>query len=75
MAGSCSLWALGGSDHPPFTDTMVGETFFYDSHPPEKALSILSQLGFNPLVSEFMNEPTAGRDKGRYAIVARMNGL
>ena len=69
------MLTLGGSDHPPFTDTMFGERFFYYSHPPEKAPSILSQLGFNPLVSEFMNEPTAGRDKGRYAIVARMNGL
>jgi hypothetical protein len=24
-------------------------------------------------VSEFMNPPTSGRDKGRYAIVARMD--
>ncbi len=66
------MLTVGGSDHPPFTDTMFGETFFYDSHPPEKVLSLLHQLGFEPLVSEFMNEPTSGRDKGRYAIVTQM---
>jgi hypothetical protein len=33
---------------------------------------MLAELGFQPLIAEFMNEPTSGRDKGRYAIVARM---
>ncbi|MET1083229.1 MAG: class I SAM-dependent methyltransferase [Burkholderiales bacterium] len=66
------MLTVGGSDHPAFTDTMFGETFFYDSHPPEKVLSLLHQLGFEPLVSEFMNEPTSGRDKGRFAIVTQM---
>ena len=66
------MLTVGGSNHPAFTDTMFGETFFYDSHPPEKVLSLLHQLGFEPLVSEFMNEPTSGRDKGRYAIVTQM---
>ena len=28
---------FGGSDHPAFTDTMFGATFFYDSHPPATA--------------------------------------
>ena len=51
---------------------MFGETFFYDSHSPEMAMSILRKAGFEPLIAEYMNEPTAGRDKGRYAIVARM---
>ena len=63
---------VGGSDHPAFTDTMFGEEFYYDSYPPEKVLAALRRLGFEPLVSEFMNEPTSGRDKGRYAIVAQM---
>ena len=62
---------IGGSEHPAFTDTMFGKTFFYDSHPPGKTLEILEQIGLNPVISEFLNEPVAGGDKGRYAIVAR----
>jgi len=65
------MLTVGGSDHPAFTDTMFNETFFYDSHPPEKVISMLRGLGFDALVAEFMNEPAGGRDKGRYAIVAR----
>jgi len=65
------MLTVGGSDHPAFTDTMFGATFFYDSHPPDKVLAILRGLGFEVLVAEFMNRPTSGRDKGRYAIVAR----
>jgi SAM-dependent methyltransferase len=61
---------FGGSDHPAFTDTMFGATFFYDSHPPETALALLDRAGFRPIVSELMNPPTTGRDKGRYAVVA-----
>ncbi|MEO6026007.1 MAG: hypothetical protein ABIR79_03985 [Candidatus Binatia bacterium] len=37
----------------------------------EHVLAILADLGFAPVLHEFMNEPTSGRDKGRYAIVAR----
>ena len=66
------MLTLGGSDHPPFTDTMFEASFFYDSYPPDEALFILHRLGFEPLVTEFMNEPTTGRDKGRYAIVAQL---
>lgn len=68
------MLTVGGSkhQHPAFTDTMFGETFFYDSFPPEKVMSMLGELGFRPLVAEFMNEPTSGRDKGRYAIVAHI---
>lgn len=66
------MLTVGGFGHPAFTDTMFGETFFYDSFPPDKVLSMLAELGFKPLIAEFMNEPTSGRDKGRYAIVARM---
>lgn len=65
------MLTVGGSDHAAFTDTMFGSTFFYDSHPPEAVLSLLHQVGFEPIVAEFMNEPTSGRDKGRYAIVAQ----
>lgn len=62
---------VGGSEHPPFTDTMFGETFFYDSFPPEEVLKLLPQCGFEVQLGEFLNEPTSGRDKGRYAILAR----
>ena len=33
--------------------------------------AFLADLGFAPVLHEFMNAPTSGRDKGRYAIVAR----
>jgi SAM-dependent methyltransferase len=69
-AGGRLMVTFGGSDHPAFTDTMFGETFFYDSHPPETALALLDAAGFRPIVSELMNVPTSGRDKGRYAVVA-----
>jgi hypothetical protein len=68
------MLTVGGSDHPAFTDWMFGEEFFYDSHPPETALAILQQVGLEPVLAEFMNLPTSGRDKGRYAIVARYGG-
>ncbi len=68
--GGRLVLSVGGSEHPAFTDTMFGETFFYDSHPPERVLEILGVLGFEPLVAEFLDLPTSGRDKGRFAIVA-----
>ena len=52
------------------TDTMFGHTFFYDSHPPPRMLDLLAARGFVPVISEFINPPTTGRDKGRYAVVA-----
>jgi cyclopropane fatty-acyl-phospholipid synthase-like methyltransferase len=61
---------VGGSEHPAFTDTMLGHTFFYDSHSPEAATALLSGLRFRIILSEFLNLPTKGRDKGRFAIVA-----
>ena len=66
------MLTVGGSAHPAFTDMMFGETFFYDSHPPGEVLSMLRREGFELLVSELMNVPTGGRDKGRHAIVARL---
>jgi len=71
--GGRLMLTVGGSDHPAFTDTMFGETFFYDSLPPQRVLSLLEEHGFEMRVSEFMNPPTSGRDKGRYAIVARLD--
>lgn len=72
LPGGRLMLTCGGSAHPAFTDTMFGETFFYDSHTPGQTLAMLAGLGFRPLVTEFMNEPNGGRDKGRYAIVAQL---
>ncbi|MFB3819584.1 MAG: class I SAM-dependent methyltransferase, partial [Candidatus Methylomirabilales bacterium] len=66
-AGGRLMLTIGGSSHPPFVDTMFGEPFFYDSHPPETALAIPGELGLTPVMHEFLNVPTGGRDKGRYA--------
>lgn len=62
---------VGGSDHPPFTDTMFAREFFYDSHPPQVVLELLRELGLEVTHREFLDLPTPGRDKGRFAIVAR----
>jgi cyclopropane fatty-acyl-phospholipid synthase-like methyltransferase len=61
---------VAGSEHPPFTDTMFGQRFFYDSHAPDRAIALLGEAGFVVTHSEFLNQPTSGRDKGRFAIVA-----
>jgi SAM-dependent methyltransferase len=68
--GGKLMLTFGGSEHPAFTDTMFGQTFFYDSHAPHKELAILREAGFEPLVADFIDSPTTGRDKGRYAVVA-----
>lgn len=68
--GSRLILTVGGSDHPPFTDTMFGQTFFYDSHPPSAVIHILKSLDAGIEHAEFINLPTTGRDKGRYGIVA-----
>jgi 2-polyprenyl-3-methyl-5-hydroxy-6-metoxy-1,4-benzoquinol methylase len=64
------MLTIGGSDHPAFTDTMFGQPFFYDSHPPEIVVQIIEQIGFQIIAAEFLDKPTSGRDKGRYVIVA-----
>jgi 2-polyprenyl-3-methyl-5-hydroxy-6-metoxy-1,4-benzoquinol methylase len=68
--GGRLMLTVGGSEHPAFVDTMFGQEFFYDSHPPPRVLALLADRGFTPVVSELMNAPTSGRDKGRLAIVA-----
>lgn len=70
LPGGRLMITVGGSESPPFEDTMLGETFAYDSHPPDKALAIVKECGLEVVLGEFMNPPTPGRDKGRYAIVA-----
>jgi cyclopropane fatty-acyl-phospholipid synthase-like methyltransferase len=71
VPGGRLMLTAGGSAHPAFTDTMFDREFFYDSHPPERLVELLRELGFEIVVNEFMNLPTSGRDKGRIAIVAR----
>ncbi len=68
--GARLMLTVGGSAHPAFTDTMFGQTFFYDSNTPEVSEQILMRLGCRIVIGEFMNVPDGGRDKGRYAIVA-----
>jgi 2-polyprenyl-3-methyl-5-hydroxy-6-metoxy-1,4-benzoquinol methylase len=68
--GGRVMLTVGGSAHPAFIDTMFGERFFYDSHPPAVVLAMLASHGLHAEIAEFMNVPTGGRDKGRYAIVA-----
>lgn len=70
--GARLMLTVGGSDQPPFTDTMYGQPFYYDSHTPEVVVSILDTLGTVIEHAEFINPPTEGRDKGRYGIVARV---
>jgi 2-polyprenyl-3-methyl-5-hydroxy-6-metoxy-1,4-benzoquinol methylase len=72
--GGRLMLTVGGSEHPAFTDVMFDKEFLYDSLPPAEVLRILVSLGCVTLVSEFMNLPTTGRDKGRYAIVAEKAG-
>jgi cyclopropane fatty-acyl-phospholipid synthase-like methyltransferase len=61
---------VGGSAHPAFFDTMFGQTFYYDSHAPDETQALLRGAGFSIDHAEFLNLPTSGRDKGRFAIVA-----
>lgn len=68
--GARLMLTVGGSAHPAFTDTMFGQTFFYDSNTPEESEQMLVHLGCRIIIGEFMNLPDGGRDKGRYAIVA-----
>ncbi|MGH6645947.1 class I SAM-dependent methyltransferase [Aquabacterium sp.] len=68
--GAKLMLTVGGSDHPAFTDTMYGHTFFYDSFTPEQTVLILQNLGASIESADFINPPTTGRDKGRYGIVA-----
>lgn len=71
-SGSRVMLTVGGSAHPPFTDSMYGQPFDYDSHAPEEVVSILRSLGFAIEHAELINPPAGGRDKGRFGIVARV---
>jgi hypothetical protein len=64
------MLTVGGSAHPPFTDSMFGERFFYDSNTPAEAERMLETLGCRIVLGEFMNLPDGEKNKGRYAFVA-----
>jgi cyclopropane fatty-acyl-phospholipid synthase-like methyltransferase len=68
--GGRFAFTAGGSDHPAFTDTMLGREFFYDSHPPAVTVTLLEQAGFRVEHHEYLNHPDGARDKGRIAVVA-----
>jgi cyclopropane fatty-acyl-phospholipid synthase-like methyltransferase len=68
-AGGRLMLTVGGSAHPPFTDCMFGERFFYDSHSPAETERVLHALDCRIVLGEFMNRPDGGREKGRYAYV------
>lgn len=69
--GSIFLLTSGGSANDPFTDTMFGETFSYDAHPPEDTKRLVESAGFEIIRSTLLEKPTGGRNKGRLAIAAR----
>ncbi|WP_185730959.1 class I SAM-dependent methyltransferase [Burkholderia cepacia] len=69
-SGGRFLLTVGGSEHPPFTGSMFGSLFFFDSFPPSTAVSFLELAGYKIIHTEFVDPPTEGRDKGRFAIVA-----
>ncbi|HEX5579942.1 MAG TPA: class I SAM-dependent methyltransferase [Gemmatimonadaceae bacterium] len=71
VPGGRLVLTVGGSAHPPFTDTMFDERFFYDSFPPDEVLAMTDRIGFELVTGEFLDLPGPGRDKGRYVIVAR----
>ena len=69
-SGGRIMLTVGGSAHPAFTDFMYGQEFYYDSNTPEETENILISLGCRLKITEYMNVPNGGSDKGRYAIVA-----
>jgi len=66
--GALLILTSGGSAQRPFSDTMFGESFDYDAHPPERLREILTGLGFRVLRFELLERPTGGRNKGRLGV-------
>ena len=64
------MLTVGGSRHPEFTDFMFEQEFYYDSHAPEEAERLIRDLGCRIVLTDYLNRPDGGRDKGRYAMVA-----
>lgn len=68
--GGRLMLTVGGSEHPAFSDFMLGERFFYDSNTPAQTERILCALGCRIVRGELINVPDGKRDKGRYALIA-----
>lgn len=68
--GGRLLLTSGGSPGPAFTDTMFGERFFYDAHDPSATVALLRSTGFGIRRHGWLDAPTTGRDKGRFAVLA-----
>jgi SAM-dependent methyltransferase len=68
--GGRLLLTSGGSPGPAFTDTMFGERFFYDAHDPAGTVALLRSTGFRIRRQGWLDVPTTGRDKGRFAVLA-----
>lgn len=69
-AGARLILTSGGSANDPFTDLMFEREFFYDSLPPERLLSLMTDIGYELRLVEYLDLPTGGRDKGRLGVVA-----
>ena len=69
--GGLLIISNGGSDHPPFTDTMFGEEFFYDAHPPDEFLAICADIGFEIVIHTVLDEADGGRSKGRIGTILK----
>ena len=63
----------GGSDHPPFTDVMFGQEFFYDAHPPEAFRQLCRAVGFEVIELDVLDEPDGERNKGRIGALLRLD--
>jgi cyclopropane fatty-acyl-phospholipid synthase-like methyltransferase len=64
--GGLLLISLGGSKDE-FTDTMLGDTFFYSSHAPEESVRLLDRAGFEILHQE-IDDP---QSRGHFVVLAR----
>jgi SAM-dependent methyltransferase len=69
LPGGRLIVTTGGSENPPFTDTMFEVEFFYDSHPPQRFLDISKEVGFQVIQSVMLDEPDGGRNKGRMGVL------
>jgi cyclopropane fatty-acyl-phospholipid synthase-like methyltransferase len=74
VPGGRLMVSSGGSEPDNgggFTDTMFGQEFFYDSLSPNKMVALLEESGFDILLAEICDPPDGGRNKGKWATVAR----
>jgi cyclopropane fatty-acyl-phospholipid synthase-like methyltransferase len=68
--GGLLLISLGGSEGE-FTDTMLGDTFFYSGHAPAESVRLLEAAGFEILHQE-IDDP---QSRGHFVVLARNPGI